>query len=125
MSSFFELRIYKVFPKKMNAWIKFMEETIIPFQVSKGMVIHGSFILDSTDQFISENGNRVMKSQPDGNTYVWIRRFKNSEQKARLYKEVYESNEWITNIAPKVAELIDRNAIIVHNMTASELSIMK
>ena len=109
----------------MNAWIKFMEETIIPFQVSKGMVIHGSFILDSTDQFISENGNRVMKSQLDGSTYVWIRRFKNSEQKARLYKEVYESNEWITNIAPKVAELIDRNAIIVHNMTASELSIMK
>ena len=38
MSSFFELRTYKIFPGKMEEWVKYMEATIIPFQVSKGMV---------------------------------------------------------------------------------------
>ena len=57
MSAFFELRTYKVFPGKMKEWLRYMEKTIIPFQVSKGMVIHGSFSV-----------------QDDDETYIWIRR---------------------------------------------------
>ena len=60
MSAFFELRIYQIFPGKMDEWISFMEKTIMPFQVAQGMVIHGSFIMDSSDQFALENGERVM-----------------------------------------------------------------
>ena len=41
--AFYELRQYKVLPGKMNEWVKIMEEEIIPFQISKGMVICGSF----------------------------------------------------------------------------------
>ena len=41
--AFYELRQYFVRPGKMNEWVKIMEEEIIPFQVSKGMVICGSF----------------------------------------------------------------------------------
>ena len=41
--AFYELRQYKVKPGKLAEWIKIMEEEIIPFQVSKGMVICGSF----------------------------------------------------------------------------------
>ena len=41
--AFYELRQYKVLPGKMDEWLKVMEEEIIPFQVSKGMVITGSF----------------------------------------------------------------------------------
>ncbi len=41
--AFYELRQYKVLPGKMDEWVKIMEEEIIPFQVSKGMVICGSF----------------------------------------------------------------------------------
>ena len=37
--AFYELRQYFVRPGKMNEWVKIMEEEIIPFQVSKGMVI--------------------------------------------------------------------------------------
>ncbi len=51
MSAFFELRIYQIAPGKMNEWVSFMEKTIMPFQVEKGMVIHGSFVMDSSDQF--------------------------------------------------------------------------
>ena len=45
MSAFFELRTYKVYPGKMDEWLSYMEKSIIPFQVSKGMVIHGSFLV--------------------------------------------------------------------------------
>ncbi len=41
--AFYELRQYFVRPGKMDEWVKIMEEEIIPFQVSKGMVICGSF----------------------------------------------------------------------------------
>lgn len=108
MSSFFELRTYKIFPGKMDDWLNYMEKTIIPFQVSKGMVIHGSF---------SVNG--------DNETYIWIRRFKNEEHKNKLYEDVYKSSEWINEIAPVVGKLIDRDAIKVQNLKATELSIMK
>ena len=51
MSEFFELRIYQVFSAKMIEWLELMENIIIPFQVSKGMIIHGSFIENSFDRF--------------------------------------------------------------------------
>ena len=108
MSAFFELRTYKVFPGKMKEWLRYMEKTIIPFQVSKGMVIHGSF-----------------SDQDDDETYIWIRRFKSSEHKDKLYKEVYKSDRWIKEIAPKVETLIDRDAIVVRNLQSTDLSIMK
>ncbi|MBI2206110.1 MAG: NIPSNAP family protein [Candidatus Rokubacteria bacterium] len=41
---FFELRQYHVRPGQQAAWVKCMEEEIIPFQVKMGMVILGSFV---------------------------------------------------------------------------------
>ena len=41
--AFYELRQYKVNPGKMAQWLEVMENDIIPFQVSMGMVITGSF----------------------------------------------------------------------------------
>ena len=40
---FLELRQYKILPGKMDEWVEFMEGTIIPFQVARGMVITGSY----------------------------------------------------------------------------------
>lgn len=42
----------------MEEWLSLMEETIIPFQVARGMVIAGSF-----------------RGEADDMTYVWIHRF--------------------------------------------------
>ena len=125
MSAFFELRVYQISPGKMDEWISYMEKTIMPFQVEKGMVIHGSFVMDSSDQFAVENGERVMNTEKKGNTYVWIRRFESQEEKVRLYKAVYESKEWLENIAPTVANLVDRNSILVQNLSSTPLSVMK
>ena len=49
----------------------------------------------------------------------------NLDNKQKLYKDVYESDEWINNIAPKVEKLIDRNTIVVHNLSPTALSILK
>ena len=125
MSEFFELRIYQVFQGKMIEWLELMENIIIPFQVSKGMIIHGSFTEKSFDRFHLSNGKREMETLKDRNLYIWIRRFKNLDHKQKLYKDVYESDEWINNIAPKVEKLIDRNTIVVHNLSPTALSIMK
>jgi hypothetical protein len=85
--AFDELRQYKVRPGKMDAWVKIMEEEIIPFQVSKGMVICGSF-----------------RGETDDSVYVWLRRFESEAEREALYKAVYESDHWKTNIAPRVPD---------------------
>ncbi len=108
MSAFFELRTYKIHSGKMDEWLSYMEKTIIPFQVSKGMVIHGSFSVIG-----------------DNEKYIWIRRFESQDHKDKLYKEVYESDRWVNEISPIVGELIDRDAIVVQNLKSTDLSIMK
>jgi len=125
MEPFFELRTYEVYPNKMAEWIKFMDTEIIPFQRAKGMEINGTFIMDSQDNFFEEGGERKMFSEEKGSTYVWIRRFLNKDHKNELYKAVYESSEWITYYRPKVKELINLNTIIVHNLSATEMSLLK
>ena len=94
--AFYELRQYKVHPGKMDEWVQFMEQEIIPFQVSKGMVITGSF-----------------RGEEDETVYVWTRRFENEAEREALYKAVYESDHWKNNVAPRVPDLIDRSAIQV------------
>jgi hypothetical protein len=102
---FYELRQYRMRPGQRDNWVKCMEEEIIPFQVSKGMVIMGSFV-----------------GEEDDGLYVWIRRFENEEERKRLYKEVYESDYWKNEIAPKVPEMLDRDAIEVKRFVATPKS---
>ena len=125
MEPFFELRTYNVFENKMDDFVNLMEKEIIPFQVSKGMIIHGSFMEKSINQFYLKDGNRLMDTNFNRNKYIWIRRFENSEHKIKLYKRVYESKKWIEKIGPKVNLLIDRNSITVQNLFSTHLSIMK
>ena len=70
--AFYELRQYHVRPGKMNEWVKIMEEEIIPFQVSKGMVICGSF-----------------RGETDESCYIWISRFNSEAEREAQYKAVY------------------------------------
>ena len=125
MEPFFELRIYEVYPNKMSDWVEFMNKEIIPFQEERGMEINGTFIMNSSDQFFEESGERKMHSEKKESTYVWIRRFQGQDQKNKLYKAVYESNEWIEYYRPKVSEMINLNSIIVHNLSATDMSLLK
>ena len=125
MGPFFELRIYEVYPNKMADWIKFMNVEVIPFQTEKGMEINGTFIMNSSDTFFEEGEERKMYSEKKGSTYVWIRRFLNENHKKKLYEAVYESSDWIDYYRPKVSELINLNTIVVHNLSATEMSLLK
>ena len=105
---FFELRQYRTKPGQRENWVKCMEEEIIPFQVSKGMVIVGSFVGEEEDDL-----------------YVWIRRFDSEAERKRLYEAVYESEYWKNEIAPKVPEMLDRDKIKVTRIQATPKSVMK
>jgi uncharacterized Fe-S cluster-containing MiaB family protein len=106
--SFYELRQYEIRPGKMEAWLTLMEEEIIPFQVGKGMVIGGSF-----------------RAENDDGVYIWIRRFESEQDREKLYAAVYESDHWKTSIAPRVAELINRETIDVKRLVPTRLSILQ
>ena len=125
MNPFFELRIYQVLPGKMEEWVTFMDQEVIPFQTGKGMRIQGTFVLDSSNQYSLVNSKRVMSSETNVNTYFWIRKFNGKEDKEKLYKVVYESEEWINTFRPKVMRLIDLNSILVHNLSATQFSQIK
>tara|TARA_A100001037_G_C14946515_1_gene543008 strand:- start:373 stop:696 length:324 start_codon:yes stop_codon:yes gene_type:complete len=104
--AFYELRQYPVLPGKMDEWVRFMEEEIIPFQVSKGMVITGSF-----------------RGEDDDTVYVWTRRFESESEREALYAAVYESDHWKNEVAPKVPELIDRSGIKVTRIVPTSRSV--
>jgi NIPSNAP len=105
---FFELRQYRMRPGQREKWVKFMEEEIIPFQVSKGMVIVGSFV-----------------GQEEEDLYVWMRRFDSEEERKRQYDAVYESDHWKNVIAPQVPMMIDREAIKVSRIEATPKSVIQ
>ena len=105
---FFELRQYRTKPGCREEWVKYMEETIIPFQISKGMVVIGSFVGEEEDDL-----------------YVWIRRFESEEQREELYKAVYESDEWKDEISPQVGDLLDRSQIHVTRIEATPKSVIQ
>ena len=125
MEPFFELRIYEVYPNKMSEWIEFMDVEIIPFQRERGMEINGTFIMNSSDEFFEQGGERKMQSKKKGSIYVLIRRFLDEDHKKRLYEAVYESSEWIDYYRPKVSKLINLNTIVVHNLSATAMSLLK
>ena len=104
---FFELRQYRTQPGQRDNWVKLMEETIIPFQVSKGMVIVGSFV-----------------GEQEQDLYVWIRRFESESERERLYEAVYQSDEWLKNIAPKIAGMLDRDRIVVTRIEPTAASVI-
>jgi len=108
---FFELRQYVLKPGQRENWVKLMEEEILPFQLSKGMVVVGSFLSE-------EEGGE------DG-LYVWIRRFDSEEQREALYAAVYETDHWNNNLSPRVAEMIDREQISVTRIVPTNKSVLR
>ena len=85
-----------------------MEEKIIPFHVSKGIVVVGSFTSPEKEDL-----------------YVWIRRFESEEERARYAKEVAESDYWKTEIIPQIDEMMDRSVMQVTRLEATPKSVLQ
>ena len=105
---FFELRQYRTQPGQRDKWVRFMEEVIIPFQVSRGMVVVGSFV-----------------GEEEEDLYVWIRRFDDEEQRVQLYAAVYESDEWQKEISPQVAQMLNRSRTVVTRICPTGKSVIR
>ena len=104
---FFELRQYRIKDGRMDDWVAFMEEEIIPFQVSKGMVVVGSFV-----------------GEEEGDLYVWIRRFESEEEREKLYEAVYQDPHWTEELGPRVGEIMDRERIVVTRIVPTGRSVI-
>ena len=85
-----------------------MEEKIIPFHVSRGIVVVGSFISPEIEDL-----------------YVWIRRFESEEERARYAKEVAESAYWKKELLPQIDEMMDRSAMQVTRLEATRKSVLQ
>jgi NIPSNAP len=108
MPMLFELRQYQLFAGQRDNWVRFMEEVIIPFQVSKGMVIVGSFVAEES---------------PDH--YFWIRRFEDEQERERLYRAVYESDHWQNEIVPRIREMLDREKMVITRLIPTPKSVIR
>ena len=104
----FELRQYRLKPGQRERWVKWMEEKIIPYQVSLGVVVLGSFI-----------------AEEDPDLYVWIRRFDSEQERQRLYAEMYQSPTWINEIKPVNDGMIIREKIQVTRLSATPKSVIQ
>jgi quinol monooxygenase YgiN len=104
----FELRTYQALPGRRDDLVRIMENDIIPFQASKGVVVVGSF---------------VDEENPD--TYVWIRRFNDEEHRKALYAAVYQSDYWTNVIAPQITDMLDRSTIEVTRLVPTSTSVIR
>jgi quinol monooxygenase YgiN len=104
----FELRRYEAQPGRRDDLARLMDEEIIPFQASCGVVVVGSFIDE-------EN--------PD--VYFWIRRFNDEEHRKQLYKAVYASDRWTTYFAPRMPDLMVRETMHVTRLLPTATSVLR
>ncbi len=102
---FFELRQYRTLPGQRERWVRFMEETIIPFQISKGMVVVS---------FGRRRGRPLYLDSP-------LRQ----RTARRLYAAVYESDYWKNEIAPQVGEMLDRSRTVVARIAPTPKSVIR
>jgi len=104
----YELRQYRAQDGRRDDLVRVMEEDVIPFQASKGMVIVASF---------------VAEEEPD--LYVWVRRFEDEEDRVRLYKAVYEDDHWKNVIAPRIGPTLDRERMVITRLVPTAKSVLR
>ena len=105
---FFELRQYTLWPGKQAAFVKLMDEVIIPFQTSVGMDIRGSWV-----------------AEEDETQFFWIRAFQSEAERVRLYAAVYDSDVWKNEVAPQLPDMMDRDHMVITRMAPTPQSAMQ
>jgi hypothetical protein len=104
----YELRQYRSQPGRRDDLARYMDEVIIPFQASKGMVIVGSFVAEEEEDL-----------------YVWIRRFEDEADRVKLYEAVYQSDRWKDELAPTIGEMLDRTTMVITRLNPTPKSVLR
>lgn len=103
----YELREYRIKPGCLSRWVAVMEALVIPFQQEMGMEVVGRFVaVDRKD------------------LYIWIRRFANEAERARLYDRVYGSPYWQETVRPAMGEMLVREEKRAVLMRPAESSLL-
>ncbi len=105
---FYEIRRYQARPGRRDQWVRYMEQTVIPFQQSRGMTVTASFIDDE-----------------DPDAYVWIRRFEDEQQRVALYAATYDNERWQNEIGPAVGELLLLDESVITRVVPTEASALR
>ena len=95
----FELRIYEVLDCKMDDWVTYMEQVIIPYQTDMGMRI--------TKRYSSSDGDQ---------TYVWMREYDSMTEYKKLTRAVYGSEKWKVEMGPMARSLINVDTMRVETL---------
>jgi hypothetical protein len=103
-----EFREYTLFPGKRDEWVRYMQDVIVPFQSSLGVVVLGMWC-----------------SETDPDVFYWMRRFDNEDARKAVYDAVYKSDRWLNEIAPVVATLLDRPKIKNSRLIPTDRSVMQ
>ncbi|NLX36565.1 MAG: NIPSNAP family containing protein [Chloroflexi bacterium] len=103
---FFEFRQYKMDPSRRAHFAELMDTVVIPFQVSKGMIVVGAWV-----------------DQEDPSLYYWMRRFESEEERIRLYETVYQSDGWLNEVKPQLGDTVQE--IVVKRIEPSPRSIIR
>ncbi|MGM7678627.1 NIPSNAP family protein [Microbacterium sp. A94] len=90
----YEIRRYRTLPGRRSDWIRFMEEAVLPLHAAAGVAVLGTFM-----------------DEDDDDVYVWIRAFEDEDARAAGYREIYQSEAWLTDISPRVDQLLDRSSV--------------
>ena len=106
-TGFYELGQYWTLPGQRDNWVDPMKKEIIPFQVSKGIVIADSFVGEEEDDL-----------------YVWIRRFESEKDRKRLNEAVYETEHWKNHVAPRVTQAGQRRTMVTR-IQPTDLSVLQ
>jgi len=103
---FYEFRQYKMDPTRRARFAELMDAIVIPFQVSKGMVVVGAWV-----------------DEEDPTLYYWMRRFESEEERVKLYEAVYQSDGWINDVKPQLGDTVQE--IVVKRIAPSARSIIR
>ena len=85
-----------------DKWVELIETEIFPFQISKRLVVTGSFV-----------------GEEEEDLYIWIRRFDIEEERERLYEAVYQSDYWKNSIDQRIPEYLDRRRTVVTRLEST------
>lgn len=95
-----EIRIYKIKPGQRDRFVELFEQNL-GHQIEHGLRVVGQF-----------------RSLDDDDTFVWIRAFKNQEERVRLSRTHYFSPHWLNSRRFDVADLLVSTEVFLVEPTA-------
>jgi hypothetical protein len=104
----FELRRYEIRAGRRAEWVEFFESVIAPFQVAKGVVIAGMFT-----------------SETEADVFMWLRRFDDEAARVRLYAAIYEDPVWLSEVKPRIDELLNRETVQITRLHPTPHSVLR